>query len=79
MTIQFPPLPRGTVVSPRLVRVGGDLLSSLGGPTQRISRSGSRYAAEVALPILDPVCAALWLACHCSPSNCARNSHSSAI
>ena len=63
MTVLFPPLPRGAVVSPRLVRVGGDLVSTLGGPTQRITRVGSRYAAEVQLPSLDADCAAKWLAC----------------
>lgn len=63
MTVAFPALPRGTVVSPHLVRVGGDLVSALGGPTQRITRLGSRYAASVELPTLDPVCAGRWLAC----------------
>ena len=63
MTVTFPTLPRGTIVSPRLVRVSGDLVSSLGGPTQRITRLGSRYAADVELPTLDPDCGARWLAC----------------
>lgn len=63
MTVPFPALPRGAVVSPHLVRVGGDLVSALGGPTQRITRLGSRYAASVELPSLDPVCAGAWLAC----------------
>lgn len=61
--IQFPDVPRGTVVTPHLVRVSGDLVSTLGGPTQRITRLGSRYAAEVALPSLDADCAARWLGC----------------
>jgi hypothetical protein len=63
MTVVFPRCPRGTVVTPRLVRVGGDLVSSLGGPTQRITRVGTRYAVEVELPTLDAACAARWLAC----------------
>lgn len=62
MTVAFPTLPRGTVVTPQLVRYGGDLVSSLGGPTQRITRPGSRYAVEVQLPTLDADCAAQWLA-----------------
>ena len=61
--IQLPPVPRGTVVTPQLVRVSGDLVSPLGGPTQRITRLGSRYAASVELPSLDAACAARWLAC----------------
>jgi len=63
MTVLFPILPRGAVVTPRLVRYGGDLISSLGGPTQRISRFGTRYAVTVELPTLDAVCAGRWLAC----------------
>jgi hypothetical protein len=63
MTVQFPVLPRGAVVTPRLVRYGGDLISTLGGPTQRISRFGTRYAVTVELPTLDAVCAGRWLAC----------------
>jgi hypothetical protein len=61
MTVQFPPCPRGTVVTTRLLRVSGDLVSTLGGPTQRITRIGSRYAADVELPSLDAECAGLWL------------------
>ena len=63
MTIPFPVIPRGTTISPHLVRVGGDLVSTLGGPTQRITRIGSRYSADVQLPTLDAPCAAKWLAC----------------
>ena len=63
MTIVFPVAPRGTVIAPRLVRTSGDLTSPLGGPTQRITRLGSRYAADVQLPSLDAECAARWLAC----------------
>jgi hypothetical protein len=59
--IQFPTLPRGATVKPKLVRFGGDLVSSLGGPTQRITRPGTRYAAEIGLPTLDADCAAEWL------------------
>jgi len=61
--IVFPVVPRGTVVTPQLVRTSGDLVSTLGGPTQRITRLGSRYAASVELPSLDAECAAKWLAC----------------
>ncbi|HEY1878432.1 MAG TPA: hypothetical protein VGG68_00720 [Caulobacteraceae bacterium] len=63
MTIVLPPPPRGAVVTPRLVRTGGDLTSTLGGPTQRITRVGSRYACDIQLPPLDADCAASWLAC----------------
>ena len=63
MAVTFPVIPRGTVIAPRLVRTGGDLISTLGGPTQRITRIGSRYAADVELPSLDAECAARWLAC----------------
>jgi len=63
MPVTFPTIPRGTTFTPRLVRVSGDLTSPLGGPTQRITRLGSRYAADVALPSLDAACAARWLAC----------------
>jgi hypothetical protein len=60
--IQFPTLPRGAGVKPKLVRYGGDLVSSLGGPTQRITRPGTRYGADITLPTLDAPCAAEWLA-----------------
>lgn len=60
--IQFPILPRGSAVKPKLIRYGGDLISSLGGPTQRITRPGTRYAADIVLPTLDAACAAEWLA-----------------
>ena len=63
MTVTFPVVPRGTVITPRLIRVGGDLISTLGGPTQRITRIGSRYAVDVELPSLDAACAARWLSC----------------
>lgn len=63
MTVLFPLCPRGTVVTPRLMRRSGDLVSSLGGPTQRITRVGSRYAAQIRLPTLDAECAARWVAC----------------
>lgn len=63
MTVVLPMIPRGGTISPRLVRTGGDLTSQLGGPTQRITRIGSRYAADVQLPSLDADCAARWLAC----------------
>jgi hypothetical protein len=61
--IQFPVIPRGAVVTPQLVRTSGDLISTLGGPTQRITRLGSRYAAAVELPSLDAECAGRWLSC----------------
>jgi hypothetical protein len=61
--ILLPPLPRGSSLTTRLVRVGGDLVSTLGGPTQRITRIGSRFAADVQLPTLDAECAGRWLAC----------------
>jgi hypothetical protein len=61
VTVAFPPIPRGAIVSPRMVRMSGDLVSTLGGPTQRITRVGSRYAAEVELPTLDAACAGRWL------------------
>jgi hypothetical protein len=60
--ISLPILPRGSTVKPRLVRWGGDLTSALGGPTQRITRPGTRYAVDVELPTLDADCAARWLA-----------------
>lgn len=59
--VPFPVIPRGTTVTPRLVRTSGDLVSPLGGPTQRITRLGSRYAFDVDLPTLDAACAAKWL------------------
>lgn len=61
--ITFPPLPRGSLVTPHLIRTGGDLVSQLGGPTQRITRIGSRYACDVQLPTLDPDCGAQWISC----------------
>jgi hypothetical protein len=61
--IQLPTVPRGTTLKPKLIRYGGDLTSSLGGPTQRIVRLGSRYAVEVGLPSLDAVCGAEWVSC----------------
>jgi hypothetical protein len=62
MSVPFPIVPRGATVTPRLVRYGGDLVSQLGGPTQRIQRLGTRYAADVQLPPLDAECAGYWLA-----------------
>lgn len=61
MTVTLPQPPRGTVITPHLVRTGGDLVSTLGGPTLRITRVGSRYAADVQLPPLEADCAGLWL------------------
>ena len=61
MTVLFPTLPRGAVIGARLLRYGGDLVSVLGGPTQRIARIGSRYAVDVQLPTLDAECAGRWL------------------
>jgi hypothetical protein len=59
--MMFPNLPRGAAVKPKLVRFGGDLTSALGGPTQRITRPGTRYAVDITLPTLDADCAARWL------------------
>jgi hypothetical protein len=61
VSVAFPILPRGTTLGARLVRYGGDLVSVLGGPTQRIARLGSRYLVEVQLPTLDAECAGRWL------------------
>ena len=61
MSVAFPVVPRGATLTPKLVRTGGDLTSSLGGPTQRITRVGTRYAVQVQLPTLDADCAAQWL------------------
>jgi hypothetical protein len=63
VTVQLPFIPRSATLTPHLVRVGGDLTSTLGGPTQRITRIGTRYSADVSLPPLDADCAAQWLAC----------------
>ena len=63
MTVTLPKPPRGTTITPHLIRTGGDLTSVLGGPTQRITRVGSRYSADVEFPPLDADCGAEWLAC----------------
>lgn len=62
MSVALPELPRAARFAPRLIRAGGDLKSSLGGPTQRISRLGSRYAVDVALPTMDLACGQAWVA-----------------
>jgi hypothetical protein len=59
--IQLPTLPRGASLKPKLTRYGGDLTSVLGGPTQRITRPGTRYACDVGLPTLDADCGARWV------------------
>jgi len=62
MTVALPLLPKQATVAPRLLRFGGDLLSALGGPTQRIVRMGSRFSVDVQLPTLDAECAGRWVA-----------------
>jgi len=61
MTVALPLLPKQATVAPRLLRFGGDLLSALGGPTQRIVRLGSRFSVDVQLPTLDAECAGRWV------------------
>lgn len=62
MTIALPALPRGTDVSQKLLRFGGDLKPGLGGPILRILRLGSRWQFDVSLPPMDLDCARAWLA-----------------
>jgi hypothetical protein len=62
MTVPLPLLPKQAQVAPKVVRYGGDLVSALGGPTQRISRIGTRFAVDVQLPTLDAACAGRWIA-----------------
>lgn len=52
MTISLPTLPRQTQYNMRLVSTAADLSPAFGGPTQRISRMGSRWALDVVVPSL---------------------------
>ncbi len=58
MAIDLPALPRGSTIAPRGLRFGGDLRSVLGGPTQRMTRLGSRFAVDVDMPKMAAPCAA---------------------
>ncbi|MFN3585193.1 hypothetical protein [Phenylobacterium sp.] len=60
--VLLPELPRQARVRQRVLRFGTDLNPVLGGPTQRLSRLGARFAIEVTLPPLDLPCARAWLA-----------------
>lgn len=60
--VTLPLPPRLAKISPRLLRFGGDLTSALGGPSQRISRLGSRFAVRVDLPAMDLDCGRQWIA-----------------
>lgn len=62
MSVDLPQLPRLAKYAPRLIRAGGDLKSTMGGPTQRISRLGSRYMVGVELPTMDLDCGQAWVA-----------------
>jgi hypothetical protein len=60
--VALPTLPRLAKITPKLVRFGGDLTSITGGPTQRVSRLGTRFSIQVDLPTMDAACAATWIA-----------------
>jgi hypothetical protein len=61
MAIALPDLPWLATVKPQLIDFAADMTPALGGPTQRISRLGSRFAVAVSLPRLDQTQARAWI------------------
>lgn len=60
--VTLPALPKGAKINARLIRFGSDLTPTLGGPVQRVSRLGSRFALDVELPPLLAADARAWVA-----------------
>jgi hypothetical protein len=60
--VELPDLPRQSKLKPKILRFGSDLTPSLGGPTQRLTRLGARFAVEITLPSVKEGCARTWLA-----------------
>ncbi len=61
MSISLPALPWLATAKPRYVDFAADMTPSLGGPTQRVSRLGSRYAIDVTLPRMGGDQARAWI------------------
>lgn len=61
MSVTLPTTPAPADANPRLLDWGGDPESSLGGPTQRVERIGSRFALDVILPEMTAETAANWI------------------
>ena len=60
--VTLPSLSWLATVKPRLGSFNAVLQPTLGGPVQKISRLGSRYAVDVSMPRLDGATARAWLA-----------------
>ncbi len=60
--LTFPAYPPPSSVDIRLISRTNELTSAFGGPTQRINRTGSRFAIDVTLPPMNGETARPWLA-----------------
>lgn len=60
MALVLPASPAPRLATPRLVSARNDLSPAFGGPTNRFSRMGSRYALDIELPPMSYVDALQW-------------------
>lgn len=60
--VSVPAYPSPSSVSVRLISSMNELKPTFGGPVQRVSRPGSRFAIDVTLPPMTPETARPWLA-----------------
>lgn len=61
MSVTLPTSPAPRSITPRLVTARAELRSAFGGATQRISRTGSRWAFDVELPPMTHASALDWV------------------
>lgn len=61
MAVTLPTTPSPSSAAPRLLDWGSDLVPALGGPTQRLSRLGSRFAVDYEMPPMEYETAMAWI------------------
>lgn len=73
MSVTLPTTPAPRSVTPRLVTARAELRSAFGGSTQRISRTGSRWAYDVELPPMTAASALAWITAFSETDTCILN------
>lgn len=73
MSVTLPTTPVPRSITPRLITARADLRSAFGGSTQRISRTGSRWAYDVELPPMTAASALAWITALSETDTCILN------
>lgn len=73
MSVTLPTTPAPRSITPRLITARGELRSAFGGSTQRISRTGSRWAYDIELPPMTAASALAWVTALTEADTCILN------